>query len=104
MGSKELSLRAEKMLVLSVRPSVDAQQQRNFGALNITNWICKKPVYVGTIFGFELDLFSGAQIKFCKQRIVLMSQLFDAILFKNINLAAFCITTRQDDGASAGRV
>ena len=72
-----LTLDTERMLVLSVWPTVNAQQERDPGSFDITDRVRQQAVNVRAVFALETHLFRLADLKFIHQRIVLMGKRFE---------------------------
>jgi len=73
VSRKHLPLDTERMLILTVRSTVDAQQQRDFRSFRVTNRISQQAMYVGAVFALEIHFFSLRNLKLVHQGLVLMS-------------------------------
>src|SRR3989441_6706264 len=73
VGGEKLALEANRMLVLSVWATVNAQQQRDLRSFRITNRISQQAVHFRSIFALETDIFSFSKPKLIQERVVLMS-------------------------------
>src|SRR5215470_12576204 len=66
---EELPLQTERMLVLPVRPSVNAQQQRDLRPLRVTDGVCQQAVDFRTILTLEADIFGGRDFQLGEERV-----------------------------------
>src|SRR5262245_11617769 len=92
------------MLILPIRPAVNAQQQRNWGSLTLPGRISYQAVDFRAVFALEADLFGRRDIDFGEERVVLARELAQRAVFKGVDFSVFRIASRKDNGAVPGRL
>ena len=75
IGGENLPLKAKGVRVLSVRAAVNAQQQRHFRALRVSQRISQQSVNICAVGSFVFDVFGLREIEFGKKFVILMRQL-----------------------------
>src|SRR3954464_14840208 len=87
---------------------MNAQQQRDLRAFDVSNRIGEQAMHFSSIFALEADRLSLAQLQLSEQSIVLMRKLselqFIADELRGIDLAGTIVVTRDCDSALARAV
>ena len=92
------------MLILPVRPAMDAQQQRDPRTFHITDRVGKQAMHFSAIFAPEIDFFGGGDIELRKQRVVVMGDLTKNAAFHGIHFCVFCVASRQNNRVTRRRI
>ena len=74
VGREELPLGAEGMAVLTIRPAVNAEEKRHFGARDVAYRLGQQAVDFGAVLTLEADGLGGRDFQFVHQRVVLVSE------------------------------
>src|SRR5215475_9338087 len=74
---EDLPFNAKRMLILTVRSAMDAEEKRHLRSLHISNGISQQTVDFGSIFALEADRLRLPHLQLCEQSIVLMRKLFE---------------------------
>ena len=89
---------------------MNAQQQRNFRAFYVTDWISQQAVHFSSVFTLEIDVFGLRDLKFIHQGIVLMSDLTESgviiylthcLAFHRVNFSWFRVVAGKHNRAVA---
>src|SRR5437867_6146494 len=102
ISREHLSFNAEGMLILSVRPTMNAQEQRNFRSLNVTSRIGQQAMHFGTVLTFETDFFRLRDLQFIHQRVVQMSNLAKLLAFHRIDFRWLGVIAGKQDRMAGG--
>src|ERR1043166_2951037 len=90
------------MLILSVRPTMNAQEQRNFRSLNVTSRIGQQAMHFSTVLTFETDFFRLRDLQFIHQRVVLMCNLAKRPTLQRIDFRWLGVIAGKQDRVARG--